>query len=515
MVFRTLIGRWFRYRRRSLVALSCNRTVKCGLLILLLFSTLITIWYQTLQSLNKSEERLNLHSNVTTRWRQQTKHQHIHPAVQKGEQTFTGPNLFEQYCNDPRNATVHGNEGQSPDGFTLRMVFILIRHGDRSPLHNIPGYTPPKINCDFESWYTGNDKAYKQFPVRMRTNQVQNNYHFSNWSPVPNKLTCAIGSLTGRGALQHLMLGRHFSQAYASLLNSKKTFKNQIKVTCTGTPRTYQSVSALLYSFLPYYSLSDVDYKYASSIYFCDHDVWSRNMCFCKGAEVFRRKIKVYERMIELRSQSASVLSEKLKSLFKADISKLGGMSSVADALAPGFCHNLQNSHLTSDRNFTIDRKLIDEVWTEMTQVMYQHWNDTDKNREKFSSVNLYPLLTEIYQGIKHFIDGQHSTKVWIYSGHDSTLTALLFVLGLNDGIWPPYASRVNLELYESEAGSTSNRFYMKILYNGRDVTNDVNFCKHSTQFGLCDLKYFNEFVSNTMLLRYGYNNFTAACESF
>eukprot|EP00933_Yihiella_yeosuensis_P034489 TRINITY_DN27977_c0_g1_i1.p1 TRINITY_DN27977_c0_g1~~TRINITY_DN27977_c0_g1_i1.p1 ORF type:complete len:489 (+),score=67.49 TRINITY_DN27977_c0_g1_i1:96-1562(+) len=71
--------------------------------------------------------------------------------------------------------------------------------------------------------------------------------------------------------------------------------------------------------------------------------------------------------------------------------------------------------------------------------------------------------------------------SVAIYSGHDTTLMPVLVALGLWDGLWPPFASSLALELWESKVqdssdstGSVSSRdpatckrhWYVRAVYN-------------------------------------------------
>jgi len=54
--------------------------------------------------------------------------------------------------------------------------------------------------------------------------------------------------------------------------------------------------------------------------------------------------------------------------------------------------------------------------------------------------------------------------KMYLYSCHDSTLTAILLSLGCCDDEWPPYAADVAFELYEDGAG----KHWVKLRYCGK-----------------------------------------------
>lgn len=57
--------------------------------------------------------------------------------------------------------------------------------------------------------------------------------------------------------------------------------------------------------------------------------------------------------------------------------------------------------------------------------------------------------------------------KLLLYSGHDSTLVPLLCALECYDGVWPPYASFLSLEIAQDRA---SGERFVRALYNDREV---------------------------------------------
>jgi len=54
--------------------------------------------------------------------------------------------------------------------------------------------------------------------------------------------------------------------------------------------------------------------------------------------------------------------------------------------------------------------------------------------------------------------------KMYLYSCHDSTLTAILLALGCYDDEWPPYAADVAFELYED----AEQKQWVKLRYCGK-----------------------------------------------
>uniref|UniRef100_V9KAY2 Lysophosphatidic acid phosphatase type 6 n=1 Tax=Callorhinchus milii TaxID=7868 RepID=V9KAY2_CALMI len=74
-------------------------------------------------------------------------------------------------------------------------------------------------------------------------------------------------------------------------------------------------------------------------------------------------------------------------------------------------------------------------------------------------------LLTNINDNIQ---DGNSSSKqkMYLYSGHDTTLVPILYVLGIFNWDWPSYASDLTFELFEHQS---SKEKFMKVSYSGKD----------------------------------------------
>ena len=135
-----------------------------------------------------------------------------------------------------------------------------------------------------------------------------------------------------------------------------------------------------------------------------------------------------------------------------------------------------------------------------------------DDQYRQISRLLMQPLLYEIASHMNSSISrAQH--RFALYSGHDSTVEPLANALGISDGLWPRYASRLVFELY---AEASDNKLYIRILYNGRVVTGRTQFCEGQlTREGLCPIAHFLAFVEDHRFNggpgRTGYSN---ACQN-
>jgi hypothetical protein len=114
--------------------------------------------------------------------------------------------------------------------------------------------------------------------------------------------------------------------------------------------------------------------------------------------------------------------------------------------------------------------------------------------KEEQRQLTSYRFLTELVQYFNNSIHNETQLKLVFHSGHDYDLASLLQIFGLTT--WecilktyqtegaddnhescyftPNFASSINFELYKN-----GERHYVKLLYNGKDVTlwNNLTFC--------------------------------------
>ncbi|XP_045163668.2 2-phosphoxylose phosphatase 1-like [Mercenaria mercenaria] len=435
------------------------------------------------------------------------------PSFSGKDETMRWIDVANDYCNSPFTRTT-GNEGNIPEGFRLRNVHVFIHHGDRTSIHRSPWYGPEVFNCKFNTWYNGSNTKFSRFTdyMDMMAGKQGRRNHFLNWALYPDRDVCANSILTSRGALQHLQLGQHLSESYnrhVSLFNPKLSLTNQINVKSTSTSRTYQSAVAFLYGFLPRFNISHLKIENSPDMHFCTKQYSVQKSCYCKHAKELLILSEQIQKKFDRENSYVQKYYEPVTKLF--DVASAPPVTAVAEALVPFFCHNitLPCSYLESPHGC---RELIGDIWNTIIVRERLKYNDSDLNYLKYSSIVMTPVLIEIIIRIKNIVEKRPTPKFVLYSGHDVTLSPLLYVLGLQDEKWPPYASRVVIELLEHDHDASLNKFYLRFLYNGIDKTEKVIFCRGLTYKRLCSLTHFTEFVFMKMLRRFGYNSYYDAC---
>lgn len=423
---------------------------------------------------------------------------------------------MKAYCNSPFNP-VEGFEGSSIEGLTLQMVHVLTRHGDRASIHHLNNFQSPDISCEFKSWFTGDDHKISKFPYKLSEflDKQSPGSYFLNWPMFPDSQTCEHSALTSQGALQQIHIGQFLHQKYMKELNlfgNEGGDIDQVQVFSTSTRRTYQSAIALLYGFLPDFNVTRLNIDPVTNVYFCRSQHSKRKGCACKYANELLSRSKTYE--TNARTDSHKRLQKSLSNMFGTENEHIPSLSHIIDTVAPSICHSLSVPCSNSDPSQCIDASLLTELWEETVRSQRLVVEDPQSNFLRFSSIMMYPLMAELTSRMLRKAQGQDAPHFVLYSGHDLTLTPLLHVLGIYDGIWPPYASRIVIEMFRSDQTTDPSEVFVRILYNGRDVTNRVTFCKISKPDELCRLTAFSEFVFSEMLQRFQFSDFSSACSN-
>ncbi|SPP79288.1 2-phosphoxylose phosphatase 1 [Drosophila guanche] len=132
-----------------------------------------------------------------------------------------------------------------------------------------------------------------------------------------------------------------------------------------------------------------------------------------------------------------------------------------------------------------------------------------------------YGMIRHIVSYMLKMISGDR-TKFVLYSGHDCTMQYLTAALGIanSQGQTIAYASRLAFEVYRSEAHTD---YYFRVVYNGRDVTQQIDFCEggkslrvtrdsRGNKADLCPIENIIRFLHEDYFAPLNATNFKEAC---
>ncbi|XP_021363491.1 2-phosphoxylose phosphatase 1-like [Mizuhopecten yessoensis] len=416
---------------------------------------------------------------------------------------------LKEYCNPPSSDLRASEEGNVGDEFQLKSVHVIIRHGDRSPIHSIINHPNSKLSCKFDSRFLMKDRILTSYLNKLQ--KTETNFHpksdFRNWELYPKKDFCDGAQLTPLGALQHLKIGQFLQEKYFTNLFKGNFSYNDIHIKSTEYSRTFQSAVALLYGFLPDFDLQKIQMHLSPDVLFCSSEV-TKLTCRCPLAQFFKLKANGLAGSHNRNDSEHQNLKQQIADIYKIQPGQVPWLEAVVDIAMAHICH--QVSLPCNERNECIDKNIINKMWNIV---------DSDgvkfKSRSelylKFAHLALHPLLTEILMRMKDNVLLKDNRKFVLYSGHDISLSPLITLLGLHlDGKWPPYASRVVFELYTKRASRFPVQAFIRVLYNGKDRTKDLIFCR-KLHHGLCRLHHFKEFIDNHLKV-YDIHDFNTQC---
>lgn len=167
---------------------------------------------------------------------------------------------------------------------------------------------------------------------------------------------------------------------------------------------------------------------------------------------------------------------------------------SVCSPLMPCFphCRATQDCYFTHVcHGYPVPSVLNGPLGTELEDAItqYQVLMNT-YNNSRYARYGTSSLVSDVLHNFDAVVSGDAGStlKFHLFSGHDTgPIFPLLFAFGVYDNAWPPYASRISMELWETSAG-----WAVRMEYNGKVV-----YPCGTTNGGLCDWDTFRAKASS------------------
>ncbi|XP_032225505.1 2-phosphoxylose phosphatase 1 isoform X2 [Nematostella vectensis] len=386
------------------------------------------------------------------------------------------------------------------------MVQLMIRHGDRSTAKEIPGMEKRDMDCSAnpkhgpaKKIFEGYRKVVERFVVRkMNADDDETDHDLVSYSDICLKQ----GQLTTKGYEQHFDLGKLLRGAYSDL-HVKGITKDQVYIRSTSRDRTTQSAAAFIYGFL------DLDTIQKGITVNISKDTWFRELDSgllqrCQAA-ISLKKETIEESVYRSGQAAMKPLIREIADMLFQPSHALPPVQYITDYV---YVFSCQGFELPCGGNGCITKGMA------LKLMAYANWAFIH-NYTKIARVVTHQVFSQMATRMVKSVQRQTPIKFALYSGHDSSITPALIALGIFNGKWIPYASRLVFELWRDktvDSDKTSLKgWYVRVLFNGEAVTERASFCKGEVfgSYELCPLEVFVNWLSEDgtidgMTRRYG-----------
>lgn len=373
-------------------------------------------------------------------------------------------------------------------------VFVVIRHGDRTPMTTFLGIPRPvpQHGCTMDAEFLQSIPELRSFLSDMELQREKQPVRsdFASWALYPQHSECGSSQLTGVGAAQHLLNGLALKAKYVhkwNLFGARFSPSTQLNLHSTLISRTYQSAMALLYSFLPRFNVSELDIRAAKNSVFCSPVVVPAACCMNLAKLKQEADRGPHKRGSKNPAWQPSMGA--LAQVFGIKVGHLPWPAALMDLLQGHACHGVPLP--CTNNGECVTTAMLERLWALVDSDAQSYTNNS--KFDQYSRTIIHSLLLEILTSMVRVSRNQSPIKFTLYSGHDLTVSPLLQALGVHDGKWPSYATRVVFELYRKVRAKGAH--YLRVVHNGKDITPHVRFCQGRTEEGMCQLKYFQYFL--------------------
>ncbi|KAI9322615.1 histidine phosphatase superfamily [Dichotomocladium elegans] len=357
------------------------------------------------------------------------------------------------------------DSGNYPDDLELILLQIVHRHGERTPVRKRLTQLFPAVwemcQSNTQMFATIQSLQGKQYGVplqRLVDTEVP--------GKAPRTLpagACYYGQLTHLGRASMAALGARLREIYIDRLHFLPDIyeDSAISLRSSDYQRTQESVSQLITAGLypPEKRPDDFVLKIRT------RDPMSENLYMNPYCYRLREITKESRKQVnELCKEKFASLSEKLKNYVDGvSLDSHPSANGILDTLAAAKAHG-----------FDLPEEVNDQVMNDLENIVVLEYFHAAIHSQEARRLGVGRLLGEIRDRMQARVDGSDkSSKLFVYSGHDTTVGPVLINLGAYDMKWPGFSSAIIFELFKQKQGG-SNWFgkkeneYVRVRYNDK-----------------------------------------------
>ncbi|CAI2165427.1 777_t:CDS:2 [Funneliformis geosporum] len=392
-----------------------------------------------------------------------------------------------------------------PDYLQLKLVQIIHRHGERTPVKSrLPQFIPSVWNlCQTAKEFTSRILPFDNDDVEKIDYRkiVDINSHLARSLPLSPPGSCMFGQLTDIGRKSMSELGANLRFLYVDKLKFlDETLSNNksLHLRSTNYSRTFESLQQLVVG-----GLYPSKHRDDSLIL----DIHTRDMY----NETLHPNFKC-ARLMKLTNQ----FNEASKSLYKSELEYLttqlkSMVNEVAIDSKPS-CNGIFDTVISAKANgIPVPKEFTDEVIDKMDHVSTGQWFNGYHESSEMRRLAMGPFLIDLRDIILSKVNNKSETKdlkFAVFSGHDSSMVPLLTMFSAFDRRWPKFNTHITLELFESNEkswiyklfSSAHDNHYVRVRCNDRIL--ELPECQkddqhHPNDKSLCTLNAFLSLVDS------------------
>lgn len=347
-------------------------------------------------------------------------------------------------------------EHHRANGYRLRQVQIVFRHGDRTPVAGFPNDETLWL-CNLDSLDNVGIGSYSQSVdldglIFRQLQLFGRNVLRGN---------CSLGELTTIGHVQHNIIGANFRKLYVDYYGfMPSTYTaGTLFARNNNIPRCYESMQSELQGLYPVETRGDS--TMAIPVFTMDpqNEDMSPNFANCPALLAQVAAQQQSPEWLAFEARTAQLTAELLAAFGLKNASQVASVMypfyiDAYDQLACRNCHGLLQPQFT------------ESLFSEMVEAATWTANNWLFNVTT-ARLGIGAFLGELVDAMTATVNGAEMPLMLLYAGQDLTVGPLLITMGVYDGVWPAYASHLSLELWQQES---NNAWFVRVLYNGEEL---------------------------------------------
>ena len=330
----------------------------------------------------------------------------------------------------------------------MKWGVALFRHGDRLPID--------KCWANDNVWDCGRlyieERSMPSLGTWENVSRLHRKQYLDGKEVFPG--ACMAGQLTLYGYNQHLANAQNLKQTYNVFMPSQLD-TTQLVVRSTDVPRTLQSAQALIRGLYPW--TNQLNTTEMLDIYTVDaaREYLFPNTGNCAKLASYEAQAKTSVAYQSWVSTVLVPLMQQASTYYGLPMANMPSPINVFDCLSAHRCHN-----------YPLPGNLPDSLYNQVVQALeweYKYvYNYPD--RLSYGRLAMGQLYLEVFSNFVDAISSNYNgPKFRFFSAHDTSVMPFLNAIGAWDGIWAPYASLVQMELFTSSTGATP---LVRFIYN-------------------------------------------------